>query len=440
MDVEEILSNARTLTLVVDGTGVILHAVGGFGGFIDPKTALGTTVFEHVAPDDVDELATYFLESVEEEMGVAAQPMPFRVNVLDADGAAHPSDVIPTGIQLEDGTWLWTVVVVPTSLSGSISRSLDLEVAGASRHDVRRMLCEELAVENTTYTSRWALIDLTDDRVPDVVTSRGEDIDVAEAISTTIIANQWKPWTGLAEGEIAALDTTQFPDPLGSLMAGRGWQRSVVAPVHVDGELAAVFLMIGVVPDAYDPLEFKLNQTSRINTLVRAAAMLTAKWRQNDQLIRAANSDPLTGLANRDAFFEALESEHQAGALLYLDIDHFKAVNDGYGHSAGDRVLVEIAERISDACRDDDIAARVGGDEFVVLLRRATVEVAQEIAERIIASVAAPMPHCDGPDCVSISIGLAMVGNGERPLDAADRAMLSAKRKGRGRVAISLTH
>ncbi len=440
MDASRILDTMRTVALVVDEAGTIVDAAGGFGGFFDMDIAAlpGTSVFEHVAPEDADELALYFIENVTEQSQDAALPMSFRLSIVDGGGIQHPVDIIPTGVQDEAGAWWWTVSIVPVSLNGSISRSLDLEMAGASRDTVRRMLCEELLVDNETYTSRWLLVDLNDPRQPNVLTSRDDDLVIVDAVEAVIMASDWRPWETVPEGSTQALKVDEFPEPLAGLMAARGWQRSLVSPVVVDGQLVAAYLMVGVVPGIYPALEVKVNLASRIQTLVRATAMLIAKWREHDELMVAARTDSLTGLANRDAFFEGLESESRVGALLYIDVDHFKSVNDGFGHEIGDRVLVAVADRIRYVCRELDLVARFGGDEFVVLLRQATADVAQEVAERIIAAVAEPMGIDGGPDNVSVSVGLSMIANGDNPLDAADQALLNAKRDGRGRLALAL--
>ena len=430
------LDTMRIVALVVDSEGMIVKAAGGFGGFFDMEIAAlpGTSVFGHVGPDDVDELALYFIENVTEQTDDAALPMSFRMSIVDDSGFIHPVDIIPTGVQDEAGAWWWTVAIVPVSLNGSITRSLDLEMAGASRQEVRRMLCEELLVDNETYTSRWLLIDLADSRHPDVVTSRDEDLEILEAVESIIATDDWQPWCGIPDGATVALDVNDFPEPLADLMADRGWQRSLVSPVFVDERLAAAYLMVGVVPRAYPAGEVKVNVASRVRTLVRATAMLIAKWHEHDELMLAARTDSLTGLANRDAFFAALELESRVGALLYIDVDCFKSVNDGYGHEAGDQVLVAVADRITSVCRELDLVARFGGDEFVVLLRHANADVARTIAARILSAVAAPLDIADGPDNVSVSIGLSMIAHGDNPLDAADQALLDAKRDGRGRV------
>jgi diguanylate cyclase (GGDEF)-like protein len=121
-------------------------------------------------------------------------------------------------------------------------------------------------------------------------------------------------------------------------------------------------------------------------------------------------------------------------AVLYIDVDRFKEVNDRWGHAVGDRVLAQLAERIERSCRPRDVVARFGGDEFVVLLRDVDQAGAERIGERIVAAAGAPLELPDGPERVTLSIGLAPVCSDTDPVDVADRAMMSAKRLGRDRL------
>ena len=144
--------------------------------------------------------------------------------------------------------------------------------------------------------------------------------------------------------------------------------------------------------------------------------------------------DPLTGMANRRAFEEALGAftgqSSARGSLLMIDVDAFKAVNDTLGHDAGDRVLRSIAHAISSAVRPGDTAARVGGDEFAVLLPGALPARGSEVGDRILAAVA---DQAESP--ISVSIGVASVGGESRgALLAADTALYEAKAAGRNCV------
>ncbi len=434
MDADELLDSMRGLLIVVLGDGTIVEARGGFGGFVGLDVAVlpGSNVFEHVQPTDAEELALYFIENVDESEATIALPMPFRMSIVDAEGFAHPVDIIPTGKATSVGDWTWSVLIMPVSLNGCITRSLDLEIAGAPRDVVKMMFCEELRIDNANYTSRWVLIDLANEHAPDVVTSRVEDQFIADAIEADLRDADWRPWEGVPRGGVESLEVDSFPTATRSMMAEAGWGRSLVAPVYVHDALAAVYLLVGEVPDNYDPVHVKRNVAARIQTLVRTTAMLMERWADQDRLQIAASTDELTGLVNRRELFAELARERRFGSLLYIDVDDFKTVNDTFGHVIGDEVLVAVARRIESGCRTQDRIGRVGGDEFVVLLPGAGDGLAGTIAERIIERVAEPL-HIDGQvHGVSVSIGHAPL-DCENPLDAADHAMLLAKRQGRGR-------
>lgn len=434
MDADELLDSMRCLLLVVLRDGTIAEARGGFGGFLglDLPSLPGSNVFNFVPTTDAEELALYFIENVDATEETIALPLPFRMSVVDAKGFAHPVDIVPTGQVVNGAEWLWTVLLMPVSLNGSITRSLDLEMSGAPREVVKTMLCEELRVDNANYTSRWLMIDFSVEATPDVVVARPEDQFAADIVASDLHSEQWQPWSGVERGEVRSLALTSFPPGARSMMESQGWNRSLVAPVFVHDQLAAVYLLVGNVPSNYDPLTVKRNVASRIQTLVRATAMLIGRWGDQDLLRIAATTDELTGLDNRRELFSRIDAERRGGSLLYVDVDGFKAVNDRFGHVAGDAVLIEISRRIQSVCRPQDRIGRVGGDEFVVVLPGADNELASTIAQRIIERVAEPLAIADQSHEVSVSIGHASL-DADNPLDAADHAMLQAKREGRGR-------
>lgn len=162
------------------------------------------------------------------------------------------------------------------------------------------------------------------------------------------------------------------------------------------------------------------------------------------RLTYQAYHDPLTGLANRRRFVDdttvALATRREPGSLavLFLDVDDFKTVNDGFGHAAGDQLLAAVAERIRTSVRDTDLAARLGGDEFGILLRGVPdVAYAADAATRLLESLKAPIVISGVEVTAGASIGIAL----DRPettgvddlLGQADIAMYRAKARGKGR-------
>ena len=166
------------------------------------------------------------------------------------------------------------------------------------------------------------------------------------------------------------------------------------------------------------------------------------------QLEHQAFHDPLTGLANRALLLDRIEQavgrsrRHPARpAVLYIDIDEFKHINDSQGHLAGDQVLVEIATRIRGAIRDGDTAARMGGDEFAILLEETeSVDVAVDVAERLREALRTPFSVAGAQLRVTGSVGIARAESGEAStlelLRDADIAMYEAKRAERGTLRV----
>ena len=173
---------------------------------------------------------------------------------------------------------------------------------------------------------------------------------------------------------------------------------------------------------------------------------VSARVRSARQLRELAERDPLTGLYNRSVFQVRLEASLArarrnggAVALLFVDLDGFKRVNDTMGHRAGDGVLRDVAQRLLAVVRESDTLARLGGDEFVVILDADVhATVVESLSERILAALAAPFMVGDGFTSIGASIGVAMQpaqgGQADRLITRADEAMYAAKRAGRNCV------
>jgi diguanylate cyclase (GGDEF)-like protein len=180
----------------------------------------------------------------------------------------------------------------------------------------------------------------------------------------------------------------------------------------------------------------------------RLAEQLDAAAAMGRELQRLAREDPLTRAANRREFLAALEARGGGArqgvvSVLILDLDRFKAINDQYGHAAGDQVLVGVVEATRSAVRDGDLVARLGGEEFAVLLAGLTLEAATEVAERVRAAIRAHPPPAGVATPVTASVGVAEHLPGEPVaslLARADAAMYRAKRAGGDAVSASGGH
>jgi diguanylate cyclase (GGDEF)-like protein/PAS domain S-box-containing protein len=227
-----------------------------------------------------------------------------------------------------------------------------------------------------------------------------------------------------------------FPDPVRRRQAAAeaaavlaGSSRSQEWTLRrADGELARVHVV-------HEPVLGAAGEVTG-SVLVGFDQSRRARWEQ--ALVRQALQDGLTGLPGRSMLLQALTGvladrrRPNAAAVLFCDLDNFKEVNDRFGHEAGDRVLVEVARRLRAAVRGDDLVARFGGDEFLVLVPlQGSSQLAVEVADRVAAALARPIELPEGSIEVAASIGVAIADPTDDPdevLRRADAAMYRAKR------------
>ncbi|HYA67524.1 MAG TPA: diguanylate cyclase, partial [Acidimicrobiales bacterium] len=181
-----------------------------------------------------------------------------------------------------------------------------------------------------------------------------------------------------------------------------------------------------------------------VNGWVANVRDITERKAISDQLAFEAAHDVMTGLVNRATFTERvtetlLESSGPT-AVLFIDLDHFKIVNDGLGHAAGDELLVKVSQRLRSVIRPGDVVARFGGDEFVVLCDRINGDDAvQQLAQRLLFALAQPLTVAGNEVFVTASIGIALSHEGNTAdslLRQADAAMYQAKHEGRSRTVV----
>lgn len=210
----------------------------------------------------------------------------------------------------------------------------------------------------------------------------------------------------------------------------------VVLSKREDEELAIEAVQIGA-------QDYIIKGTAEENALIRAIRYAIERKRAEDRLARLAQYDPLTGLANRILFWDRLaqamaraDRADRLLALLFMDLDGFKEVNDSLGHDAGDALLRQIAQRLDRAVRQVDTVARLGGDEFTVILEALEDRAhATTVAEKIVGTLSQPLEVSGREVAVSASIGIAFYPDGtddpETLVREADAAMYEAKRAGK---------
>jgi len=221
-----------------------------------------------------------------------------------------------------------------------------------------------------------------------------------------------------------------------------GWSLDEGKRVRADGSGFWGSLLIAPLPEREPPCGLEADGPAYCLIL----RDITDKREASERRRRETFGDYLTGLANRRAFFEAAEQEltrsltvPRPTAVIAIDADHFKAINDRYGHPGGDAVLQHLAAILGETFREVDVVARIGGEEFAVLLPSTDLPRAAVVAERLRSAVASQVVHFDGQRIrYTVSLGVASLADGEGGIDLllkrADQALYAAKRLGRNRV------
>lgn len=250
------------------------------------------------------------------------------------------------------------------------------------------------------------------------------------------------PWFQAAATQLPrSVKVDELPEPTRSAAVAAGVTRAWCIPVQsVEAVQPAVLTVFRA--DDLDPL---MGHRLAIERHCRHVQLALQRWAEHQRLLYLAGHDSLTGVANRASFRDRLAEAVAIGepdlAVAFCDVDDFKPFNDTYGHQTGDRVLIQVADRLRQALRSGDELARIGGDEFTILLRNVPdATTAQHLIDRLLAAMRKPISIDDAQLDVAISVGIALIC-GQRSADGlvarADAALYEAKRNGgnQGRVA-----
>ncbi|HLI73925.1 MAG TPA: EAL domain-containing protein [Acidimicrobiales bacterium] len=357
-------------------------------------------------------------------------------------GLAHPP-----GMSLRFAPLFVLAYVLPLVLAGDSGRSLGL--ASATYVVPCCILVGETVawVGNRLRTSEQALVD-AEARFRSAFEQAPIGIGLATSDGRILRANRaFGEILGRSPEEVAgsALRDLTHPDDweanaaqIRALFAGETDQYQMEKRyIHADGHVVWVSVSTSIVRDSAGEPVYMIGQIEDI----------TERREMRERLAHAAVHDQLTGLPNRVLFMDRLElslrrcqRSDDAIALMFLDLDRFKLINDSLGHEIGDRLLQRVAQRLRTALRAGDTLARFGGDEFTVLCDVHDRSEALEVAERLVAAMQQPLSVSGNEIFVSASIGVALsTDGGESGADMlrnADVAMYRAKTLGAARVAV----
>jgi diguanylate cyclase (GGDEF)-like protein/PAS domain S-box-containing protein len=386
-----------------------------------PSEMVGRSIVDLVHPEDFDR-AMLALTSWQEAWGTAQGTSSFRVR--HADGSWSTLDV--TAATVSDGdTEQFAVYCRTAYFVQAMDEVLSRMLTGGTRRQILEPVLDvfEWRLNGTSIAIAWYE---ADDGHQFVSTGLPVELTGAEPAPGALWAQARNRFEGVIDETFALLDPARQASAA-AIERGPVWIEPVADRFTGVPALISVWGPAG----RPSPTGHALGMS-----LAKTYVELILRWtEQTARLEVAARTDALTGLANRRSLFEHLSADRRGGgALLFCDLDRFKPVNDEHCHHVGDEVLRQVADRIAGTVRTEDLVARTGGDEFVVLARGATLSQAEELADRITAAVTSPF-EVEGHDLeVGISVGVAQTD--ERLDDLAradaDRALLKAKARRRG--------
>jgi diguanylate cyclase (GGDEF)-like protein/PAS domain S-box-containing protein len=395
-----LVENSSDIVTVLDAEGRVkysspaaMHVFGYPAGFM-----MGHSAFELLHPDDVERVQMQFLA----ELATPGPGTPVEFRMCAADG-----------------TWRYV-----EAIGSNLLDDPDVEGIVINTRDISDRKAAEAALQESEERYR-RLVDHTPDAI--AVHCDGRVVYINPAGCALLGATD--------PAQIVGLELARFvpPEDRDSLTTELTRSNFDVVPLRVE-RVTRLDGTIVEVEAVTIPITFEGQPASQV-----VARDVTDQRHAEAELARRALHDPLTGIANRELLHDRLHGSvvrsQRRGAsvtILFIDLDNFKQINDRFGHAAGDRLLIEVTDRLSAATRDGDTLARYGGDEFIVLCEDvADDNEMRQVAARLLATLDAPFMVADEEVIISASVGSARSSymSPEELIHAADRDMYRIKEK-----------
>ncbi|MCG9690787.1 diguanylate cyclase [Vibrio sp. Isolate22] len=397
----EVIETVQHSLLVVDEKGLIVHA--------------------NAATRDIFKCSESFLENLLIQDLIATKQTGFLQGVIDCNIELN-DELLETTDLFQSKRWLRVS-------SRSLSKHGRILYAVQDVTDIEIAMSSQRIAAGVFENSKDGLIVLNSSNVitmvnPAVTQLLGYHADLLVG-KTPFEVFSWQQFSSLMPTIRSSLENY-------GQWQGEVWEKSA------SDDLVPMFVKVNLVSSDEEKDEFDMVLT--LSDLSNVKEM--------ERLEYLAHHDALTGLANRARLYKVMDEvvsssnyANQQFAVIYLDLDGFKHVNDNYGHDAGDAILKEVSNRLLSQVRAGDLVARLSGDEFVLIIKQTNKVMLARLAERLLTLIGQTVHHKQRSLNVGASLGIHLVDNSEHDIDAtlkiADEAMYQAKRKGKGQFVFS---
>lgn len=422
--------------LVVNEAGEILYgnrAIEQLGGW-DIRTLVGRNVLLFVHPDDVEAITESFVAVTESDESNTFGLAPWAsINTRLVADNGHVIPVVVTGAGGLDDPAVRGIVydIRPAHEQDILRRGLTGLARGEPIDEILHLITAMVALPPLRLDA--AVLEPRGDGTYRVIGATGDGFEtiLSEAVDP-------QPWNRAGRDPVCTI-VSRFPGDIGEDLFAAGYREFWhVSPEP--GREGDAYRLVAAGPAIQQPAAGQVDRLSRANEL---AGVVLLRARADAMLEHSATHDRLTELPNRDGFHRRAtgilaDTKSETAAMLFIDLDGFKEVNDEFGHAAGDRVLETVAHRLMSVTRSVDLVGRLGGDEFVILVgdssdRPANKARVQVIADRALQELRRQIDIGESNVTVTASIGAAIVTTPttlDSLLAEADSAMYVAKHDG----------